>query len=197
MTTRRLALIISVLFHPIVFSLLLPFTVIFKRSGDIGYSLKWMVFSSGFLLMTMFLYFLIRPKEFFTDFDISKREKRSLFYFLAGISTLAYFITLVVVKGVYFPLAIVALGIVISCVLMEFVNRYVKVSIHTAMSCAYVVTVGILYGWQSFFIIGWIIPVIAWSRLTLQKHTPLEIVSGILLGELVTGATFALGILLH
>lgn len=147
--------------------------------------------------MTMFLYFIIRPKEFFTDFDISKREKRSLFYFLAGVSTLVYFLTIVMVKGIYFPLAIVALGVVISCVLLEFVNRYIKVSIHTAMSCAYVITVGILYGWQSFFLIGWIIPAIAWSRLTLKKHAPAEIITGVLLGEVVTGVTFALGILLH
>lgn len=194
---KLLARIISITFHPIIFSLLLPFTVVFKRTNNVYYSLKWMMFSSGFLILTMFIYFLFRPKEFFTDFDISHREKRTLFYILAGVSTLLFFFTVVLLKGIFFPLSVVALGVVISCVLLEIANRYLKVSIHAAMVTAYIVTLGILYGWKVLLLTLWIIPALAWSRLVLKKHTLLEIVVGIIMGELVTGITFAIGTLLH
>src|SRR5258706_12626123 len=99
MNTNTLARVISKIFHPLVFSVLLPFTVVYKSTDNVLYSFKWMAFSSGFIVLTMVTFFLFLPKEFFKDFDISHKEKRNLLYILGGISTFIYFITIVALKG--------------------------------------------------------------------------------------------------
>lgn len=166
--------------------------MLFRETGDVFYATKWMIFSAVFLFLALFLFFLIRPKEFFSDFDISKREKRGMFYTIAAVSAMLYFFTAVFFKGVFFPLSIVALGIVLSCVVMEICNMYIKVSVHTAVTAAFLTTVGILYGIGVFLMLCWILPVVIWSRLTLKKHMPKEILWGLIIGESVTAFTFVI-----
>jgi len=193
---KLVAKITSIIFHPVVFSLVLPYTLVFRHSHNAIYALKWMVFSSIFLFLALFLFFLSRPKEFFSDFDIAKREKRQLFYAIVCISGILYLCAALFIKGPSFPLSIVAIGIVLSCVLLEICNRFVKVSIHTSVAVAFVVSMGLLYGWGVFFSLFIVIPGIIWSRLTLQKHTPIEVIVGILVGIVVTFITFGIGLVL-
>lgn len=193
---KLLAKVTSIVFHPVIFSLVLPFTLVFRHTHNIVYAFKWMIFSSIFLFLALFLFFLSRPKEFFSDFDIAKREKRQLFYAITCISGILYLCAALFIKGPAFPLSIVAIGIVISCVVLEIANRFVKVSIHTAVSVAFVVSMGLLYGWTVFFSLLIIIPAIIWSRLTLKKHTRIEVTLGVALGIMVTFLTFSIGLLL-
>src|SRR5882762_3470093 len=142
---NTLAQVTSLLFHPLVFAMLGPFLVIYHGTPDISYGIKWALFSFFFLFCAFFVLFLLRPYDLLTDFDISKREKRPLFYSIALFFAMVYFITAVYLKSIFFPLSIVALGIVVGIALFEIANMFLKVSIHVAVSCAFVITVGILY----------------------------------------------------
>lgn len=187
---------ISWVFHPVIFSLLTPFIIVYWHTTDVFYSLKWTGFSLFFLLLALGIFFLMRPKEFFTDFDIYKREKRVAFYFVACGIAFVYFLVSVYFKGLFFPLSGVALGIVIGLVLLEIINAYVKASIHVAIVCSFVLTLGILYGWIPFLLTIWIPPLVGFSRLTLRKHTPKEVTVGAFFGIFVTLATYLVGKLL-
>lgn len=193
---RNIAQVTSLLFHPIIFALLIPFIVVYHRSLDISEGVKWVIFSAVFVLIAMLGFFILKPVEFLSDFDISKRELRPAFYTISLITAVIYFVIAVLLKGIFYPLTIVTLGVVIGITLFEIVNFYLKASIHVAVACAYVITFGIFYGLVPFLYIFWIPFAIVWSRLYLKKHTWPEVIAGASLGSFVTLLTFAIARLL-
>src|SRR5258708_10430212 len=103
---RSVAKYSSLIFHPVIFALLIPFILVYRQTTDVGYALKWMAFSSLFLLLTIIIFYFVRPKEFFSDFDIAKKENRIGFYGIACGIAILYFIIAVLFKGIFFPLSI-------------------------------------------------------------------------------------------
>src|SRR5579859_562654 len=90
---------ISWLFHPALFALLLPFIIVYWQTTDTLYALKWVAFSSCFLVLALIIFYFVRPKEFFSDFDIQKREQRVAFYTISCGIALLYFLAAVYFKG--------------------------------------------------------------------------------------------------
>lgn len=193
---HRLAKFGSLIFHPVVFSLLVPFVVVYHHTPNFLYGMKWVLFSGGFLFIAILVFFLLRPVDFLTDFDISQREKRPIFYTTALLFAVLYFIAAILFKGLFFPLSIVALGIILGIVLFELMNFYIKASIHAAVSWGFVITCSILYGWVAFFLTIWIPFFVSWSRLVLKKHKKNEIIAGSVVGILVSLTTFAVALFL-
>lgn len=190
---QRIARLISFVFHPIVFASIIPFLFVYKETANITYGLKWMIFTIFFLFITFAIFYLLRPKEFFSDFDISLKEQRHLFYSTALFTAVLYFIVSLLFKGILFPLSIVALGIILGTVVLDIVNYYMKVSIHMAVAAAYTAAIAMLFGTGPFFAFVWILPLMAWSRLSLQKHTDKELLAGMFLGTGITLITFFIG----
>jgi len=191
-----LAQLISVVFHPLIFAILLPFLIIYHRTKNVLYGLEWMIFSTGFIFLVIAVLFYLPPIDLLKDFDISSQKKRPIFYTVSIIFAIIYFFIAVLFKGIFFPLSIVALGVIIGLVIFELVNFYVKVSIHMAVATAYAITSFILYRWYGLFLFFWIPFAIAWSRLILKKHKPKEIIGGAIIGTIVPLLTFAIGRLL-
>lgn len=187
-----LARFTSFIFHPVFFTLLIPFLVIYHRTASVFDGIEWMLFSSIFLVLAVVVFFFLQPVEFLTDFDLSKKEKRPIFYSITLFFAVLYFITAIIFKGIFFPLTIVSLGIILGIVLFELANFYLKVSIHSAIASAYVVTMFVLFGPLPGVLMIWIPLAVAWSRLILKKHTKYEVLSGAILGCTVALATFAL-----
>jgi len=196
MTTRRFAQLISFLFHPIFFSLFIPFLIAHKVTGSITYGLKWTLFSAGFLLLAILIFYLVRPKEFVGDFDITHREQRHIFYSITLLSAVIYFIAALIFKGVHFPISIISLGLILGLVSLDLINYYIKASIHMAVVTGYVVTVALIYGLAPFFGFLGLIAIVGWSRLYLSRHSQKEVLAGMLLGTLVPIITYFVGQLL-
>src|SRR5690348_1130034 len=121
---HTLARVISLVFHPVFFTLFIPFLVIYYKTASVFNGLEWTIFSSVFLLLAVLVFFFLQPVEFLTDFDLSKRQKRPLFYSIVLFFAVLYFIVAIVFKGIFFPLSIVALGIILGIVIFEFANFY-------------------------------------------------------------------------
>src|SRR5437588_678304 len=102
--------IVSFVFHPLVFAMLAPFLVTYHSTKYFSYGLKWSGFTLIFVFLAMVVFYCIRPKDFFKDFDISKREKRPLFYTISLFFAILYFSIAVFLKSILFPLSLVALG---------------------------------------------------------------------------------------
>lgn len=191
-----IAKIFSIFLHPIILGVLLPFLVIYRVTTNFFYGIEWTIFSSLFIFASVFIFFLLHPKDFFSDFDVSKREKRPMFYAIFLFFAVIYFIVALVIKGLFFPMSIVSLGMILAIVMLELANFYLKVSIHATVVCSYIVTVGILYGFIAFLAVAWMPFAVGWSRVLLKKHTKREVFSGSVLGVLITLLTFAVGKLL-
>lgn len=191
-----IAQLISVVFHPLVFAMLLPFLIIYHGTKNILYGLEWMIFTSLFIFLTIAVLFYLRPLDLLKDFDISDQKKRPIFYTVSVIFAIVYFFIAVLFKGIFFSLSIVSLGVIVGLVIFEIVNFYIKVSIHTAVAAAYAITCFLLYGWYGLLFVFWIPIAIAWSRLALKKHKPEEIIGGAAIGGLIPIITFAIAQLL-
>ncbi len=187
-----IAKLVSFIFHPLFFAIIIPFLVVYHSTTNFDYGIKWTLYSLVFIFATLIVLFLIRPSEFFSDFDISKREKRPLFYSVSLIFSVVYFILAVYIKGIFFPLTLVSLGIIVGLVAFEIGNMFLKISIHAAIACAFTITYGLLYGPIAFLFVFWIPFLVAWSRWVLRKHTLIEIISGGILGCVITLITFAI-----
>ncbi|MGH7245368.1 MAG: hypothetical protein ACREGI_00355 [Candidatus Levyibacteriota bacterium] len=194
---HKLARFISLAFHPIIFAIIMPFFVVYKETTNVLYGLEWTGFSLLFLIFALIAFFLVRPKEFLSDFDISKKEQRHIFYSISALTAILYFITALIFKGVFFPLSIVAIGILLGIVIFDICTYYMKISIHTAVIAAFVVTEGMAYGFMPFLIVVWILPLMVWSRVSMKKHTIYEAIAGIVVGSLITFLTFFIAKILY
>lgn len=193
---HKIAKLISFVFHPIFIALLIPFLFVFKETANFLYGLKWFFFSGAFLTLSLVGLYVVRSKSFFNDIDISIKQERHIFYSIALLTAVLYFIASLVFKGILFPLSIVSIGIILGIVLFDLTNYYMKVSIHMAVVTAYTVSIAMLFGIVPFFAFVWMLPLMGWSRLHMQKHTDKELLAGMFLGAGVTFITFFLGKLL-
>lgn len=196
MNLRRFAHIVSFVFHPVLFSLFIPFLIVHKKTGDILYSLKWTFFSAGFLLIAVAIFYFVRPKEFLKDFDITQREQRHIFYSITLLAAVLYFIASLIFKGILFPLSIISLGLILGLVSFDIVNYYIKASIHMAVVSAYVVSIALIYGLVPFFAFVWLLVVVGWARLYLSRHSEAEVLAGMLLGAFIPIVTYFIAQLL-
>ena len=187
---RKTAKILSIIFHPIIFAVLLPFVVMYHNTRSFGEGIEWLGLAAFFIILAFLVFIFAKPLEILNDIDISDRKLRPFFYTTSLIFALIYFLIAVLRRGIVSPLGMVSLGIVLGIAVFEIVNYFIKASVHVAVACAFTITVGLLYG-NIIFFPALIIPIgIIFSRLYLKKHTVSEVIAGGTLGSLVCILTF-------
>jgi membrane-associated phospholipid phosphatase len=186
------AKLLSYIFNPLVFFLLMPYLVVYKQTNDTVIALRWGVFSAVFVVVGLLFVIIGKRRGTFSDFDLSNRVERAKFYILLWPLLICYVVASFLFRGMFFSLTIIAVGIVIGLLLFEFVNQKVKASIHIGVATAFAIAIGLLYGWNYFFATVLIVPLLAWSRLILKRHTLQEVFTGATLGTIITGITFIL-----
>lgn len=181
---KILAEIISTVFNPVVLLFPLPYLLVYKVSNDDGLALKWFFFSSVFLLVTCLFIMIAVKRKIFTDIDVSKREQRPLLFLFVSIIAMVYLSGLLFLQGP--PILFFAItGILIGVIIFSFINLRIKASLHVASSSALIFILSILYG-GNFLLLLVLIPIIAWSRVKLKRHSLSEATVGGTLGVLIT-----------
>lgn len=187
------AKLVSLVFHPAILILILPFLVVYKQTESSLYALKWLLFSAFFVSLAGILVFFGEKIGVFSDADLTKRNERYKFYISISILALFYIAIVVYLKGITTPLAIIAVGALIGVFLFALLNHFFKISMHSGVVCAFVISVFVLYGVKTFFSIVLIAPLTIWARIVLGKHTLAEAISGGLLGGMIALVTFLIG----
>lgn len=187
------AKVVSVVFHPAILILLLPFLVVYRQTESSLYALKWQMFSSLFVFLAGVLVYLGEKSGVFSDPDLTKRNERNKFYAMSIILLLLYIGSVVFFKGIFSLFVVIALGLLFGVVLFAIANHFFKISIHSGVISGFVISLGILYGINIFFVVVWIAPLMIWARLILKKHTLIEAISGGFLGGTITIATYLIG----
>ena len=190
---KLFAQFVSFLFHPLSLMFMLPYFVVFRQTANIFSALKWQLFTSAFIIAAVILFFIGKRQGIFSDYDISKREERPKFYFIVMALAVAYLLSALFFKGILFPLSIIAFGICAALIAFAIVSYRLKASGHVAVACAFVLTMGSMYGQSMFMALVWIIPLVAWSRFYLKRHTVHEIIAGGVLVTIITSLTFLVG----
>ncbi|PPS89451.1 hypothetical protein [Streptomyces sp. MH60] len=102
-------------------------------------------------------------------------------------------LTLMVVGGAPAPILSMVGAMLATLAVLWPVTKYTKISFHTAVLTGALAMLGLLYGpWWIFS--ATLVPLVAWSRAQLKDHTPAQTVAGAVLGAVVAGPVFLLGL---
>jgi len=179
-----LARAISFLSHPFLILLYSPYFLMEKFGANDISSLKWMLVSYFFLGLVMV--FVIACVEFgiFSDFDITRRKQRPLFFLFLGLITLIYLMLLFIFNGPRVLLIVIGAAI-LGIIAIDIINSRIKASVHVATLSAFILSIGLIYK-GPYLLLIFLIPIMGWSRVKTKKHTPLEATIGGVLGGTLT-----------
>jgi membrane-associated phospholipid phosphatase len=179
-----LAQVISFLFNPILLLVFVPLLLVYKTTGNVVLSLAWTGYTMIFLLIMVFFIIYGVHKRIFTDMDVSKRTQRPLLFIVCLVIGLLYLWGLFFLNGPKI-LMIIVIGLMVSVLLASLINLRLKVSIHVATVTALLFTLAIVY--QGYYYITLLlIPLVAWSRLRIKRHTLPETIVGACFGILLS-----------
>jgi membrane-associated phospholipid phosphatase len=140
--------------------------------------------------MGLFMLFQVR-RGAWVDTDASGRTERPMLLIAGGVSlaALAGFAAMFRPGSFLVRGALVMLGLFAASAIL---SRWIKVSLHLAFGmlvATTLVSIGSPAGW----VVLATIPTLAWSRLVLGRHTPVEVFAGLFLGAVAGGALVASG----
>lgn len=177
--SHKLARIISTLFVPPAFTIIIYSIFAFTLESDLSKSIGTILiaFIFGFLA-PIALFLLLRKKGKIIDQDASIKEERT-FPFLIAI--LFYLIGLVLM--INFGLNIISIAFWIcyisNTLITIFINKYWKISAHAMGAAGPFAAVTFAFGWIGFVILPFVV-IVGWSRIELKCHTASQVVAGIL-----------------
>ncbi len=185
-----LARFISFIFNPILLLIFVPLFLLYKVDNDLNYALTWTAYTFFFLLaMTLFIKYMV-SRGVFTNMDVSKREQRPLLFGMSMVLTTFYLGGLFLLNGPRI-LIIITIGIMIGIILSSIINTRLKASMHVATISALIFALAIVY--NGYYLLSlFLIPLVAWARLKIKRHTLPETVVGGLLGILLSLCIYGL-----
>lgn len=189
------ATLISYIFNPILLFVFVPFFLLARSNTPLSLSLFWTGYTIVFLVaMTLFLYYAVR-KKIFTDMDVSHREQRPLLFLVSFIMGFFYIAGVFILKGPHLFIEI-AFGVMFGVLVDSYINRHIKASIHVATVSALIFALAIAYS-GAYLLLLLLIPLVAWSRVRIKRHTPQETIVGGLLGILLSLSVYLLNFALY
>lgn len=178
-----IARVLSFLLNPIFILIPVPFLLSYRQTYDVRLSLLWSAVSISILgIAGMFMVFAVW-RGVFSDLDVSRRKQRPFLFLIIFHITLTYLVLLAYFNGPKI-LMISVFGILLSIIFISLVNRRIKASLHMATITAVLLTLGILYEVSGVTLI--LLPILAWSRVHVKRHSVPETIAGIAAGAFVT-----------
>lgn len=182
--SKIIAHIISFVFNPAILVALLPPILVFITTYDLYAAFLWGCYTIIFLVaLGVFMVYAIK-QGIFTDLDVSKREQRPLLFFVSIVTGMFYLAGLFFLHAP-FVLFLSTYGIIIGIFIASIINKYIKASLHVATLTAIVVSLIFFYQGYYFFLLL-LIPLVAWARLRIKRHTLQETIVGGIFGTLLS-----------
>ena len=177
-----LAQIISWTFNPLVMVGVLLGVVGIKFPGNNH------VATAGFLILVFILIILVYgvKKGWFSDFELTLRHER---HFLNGIMLLLGAPLFFFVSGNSFSYYAI---FYVWLVMFSVITLWWKISGHTGVfTLVFILLNHIFVGMLWWLVI--LVPILAWSRVVLKKHTLFQVIGGILFSGIIGWGGIALG----
>lgn len=127
-----------------------------------------------FLVPTIYMLYSLK-KGYIEDFDMTKRQER---YGILSVLLVAHLMNLVLAFLYMTPEFIEKLLIVaIVYTTIYLITFYWKISLHMSLNMVGITFINMATGWHYIWLYV-LIPLVAWSRLKLEKHTPAQLFWG-------------------
>lgn len=175
---------ISFFLHPVITLIPLLFILLSRFSSDYSEALKWTIFSYAFILVVVLFVIAGVMLGAFSNFDVSKKEQRPLLFSFSAFVIFCYLLALLILHGPKI-LFFTVFAIIFGLTALAIINKWIKASVHVATATATLLLVGIIYKGY-FFLFLLLIPLLAWARVKMKEHSPLETIIGSILGIVIT-----------
>jgi membrane-associated phospholipid phosphatase len=139
----------------------------------------------------LFILFMMRIGRI-TDLHMNTRQERYLPY-LVSVTTSAFVLLLIYLLDGPELLSCLTILNLIVLIILAAVNAFWLISIHTASVSAATIIFGLVFGWWAAVVFSPFLIGVCWARLYLRRHTPGQVVAGLLLGLVGTLTLAALG----
>ncbi|MEK7581401.1 MAG: hypothetical protein AAB512_03900 [Patescibacteria group bacterium] len=131
------------------------------------------------VILPISLFFLVLKKKKISDIDVTKRKERyGLFGFMTVILAVSCIVAYFLGNHLFFVLQLAALALGLTIFLITF--RF-KISGHMLMNVSSIYVINYLFGWKLLWLFL-IIPLVAFARIYLKKHTLAQVLLGLILG---------------
>ncbi len=116
-----------------------------------------------------------------SDLHMNTSEERRLPYITGVIGAILALLIIVIFDGPYLLRSLAVLS-VIELSALSIITNYWMISIHSTSISAATVVVGLVYGFVPALFLIPLIALVSWVRLYLRRHSPNQVVLGILIG---------------
>lgn len=196
MDNHKIARLISNILSPQFVSLPVFIAICLTTAPSLSRGLLW--FSTvilGISILPVTFILIAMKKGHIKDFYITDRRQRiiPLFILLGIILITIYVLSL---EHASRPLMLTMLSGFITATLATLLTLKWKISWHVGSVTIAIMFLALTYG-QIWYLLSPLILLVAWARLTLKKHTPLQMVTGVLLAGGVPWIVFTVANYLH
>lgn len=175
MNKQKIARIISEIFNGFLTMMLAPILVIFLST--LSLNLKFF-YSALYILLPILLYLLLKKLGKVSDYDLTNRKERPIYFSLLTIFFGVLFFVLREYRVEYVTFVSLCLFAVSTAI--TIVTFFWKISGHMTYSTFLFCTLAYILS-PYFFLMFLFTPLIAWSRIELKKHTLSQTIAGTLL----------------
>ncbi|MGA5598388.1 hypothetical protein ACPCSE_29560 [Streptomyces cellulosae] len=190
MTRQRTAQLLTDLVDPknVITALCLAVGVHYGWNG-----IGWAVLAIVFCAVIPIVFIVATGKDkTWRDRHVPDRARRMIVIPVIVMSVLTC-LTLMVVGNAPGPILSMVGAMLATLAVLWPITKYTKISFHTAVLTGALAMLGLLYGpW--WILSAALVPLVAWSRAQLKDHTPGQTVAGAVLGAVVAGPVFLLGL---
>jgi len=187
----RIAELVSNIFHPLLIVVPTLIIAMVQLGSTVWEAIFWTVLSVAIvnLPMALLLFWGVRSGKY-SDASVSIREQRTSIYAVGGACLVILLAVLIIGKA---PVVIIAclVSAVIATVLGYWINRYTKLSLHSAAmaGCTAVLlwTAPVIGVVMAIFA-----PLVGWARIRLKHHTPVQILIGWMVSMICVFVVFRL-----
>jgi membrane-associated phospholipid phosphatase len=179
---------ISIIFHPFVMVGVMVGAAAAARQGAQG-AVRAVAVTALFTVVPLAVLMWRQVRRgHWQNVDASNRAERPILYLVLGLALVALLAYLTLLRTQSFMVrgVLVTFGMMAVC---AFATRWIKVSLHMAFAALAATGLALMRSPTGYALLL-ALPVLMWSRLTLERHSPVEVALGTIIGA-------AAGVALH
>lgn len=179
-TKEKIANFISEVLNPGILAIIILLVAVLKSKIPEPQLAGWIIaiiVLNGIVPGIIYLFFTSRGYVFDDSLFNKQVQKERIIIFSVFLAIVALELLILVLTNVYQPLLAVFTGGVITLVIGGLITYFWKISVHSTLTTFFVVMLVLLFGWQVWLVIL-LIPLVFWSRITLARHTFLQLFFG-------------------
>jgi membrane-associated phospholipid phosphatase len=174
---KNIARLVAGVVNPFLGCTVLVFLVLLENTDNLKECIQWFILSIAIsvvpiLLIISYLVKLQRLDDIFITVRVQRNKVYAISVVLVGIDcAVLYFL------GASLMLVALFVTVFLTGLIFAVVNRWWKISIHTAAIAIVILALLVLYG-QKAAVAVVLAPLVAWSRVEIEHHSIAQVIAG-------------------